>query len=308
MRGQALRQASSRPLRQWYDRLLSGTAIADRTVTVPGAGRVHLLEAGVGPPVVMLHGSGLTAGFFLPLLRELHGVRVLAPDLPGAGLSDPVDLPRSRYHDVAVAWLDRLLDALGLDSAAVVGHSGGGVWALRYALAHPSRVNRLVLVGVPTLPGTRCPIPQRLMATPGLGALLSRVPPSQSSALRLARVLGEGDTLAQHPDLVEMFVLAGRDRVSAAAFRAELRALISPYGLLTRSGWRDPGVGPDDLRRLGVPTLVLWGDHDPLGSVRVARSVTELIPQARLQVLPTGHGPWLGEAVATAAAVGDFLR
>jgi pimeloyl-ACP methyl ester carboxylesterase len=67
-------------------------------------------------------------------------------------------------------------------------------------------------------------------------------------------------------------------------------------------------VGPEELRQLAVPTLVLWGERDPIGGVPVARAVTELIPHARLEVLPTGHGPWLGQPTQTAAAVLDFMR
>jgi pimeloyl-ACP methyl ester carboxylesterase len=67
-------------------------------------------------------------------------------------------------------------------------------------------------------------------------------------------------------------------------------------------------VRPDELRQLHVPTLVIWGERDPVGSIPVARAVTELIPRARLAVLPTGHGPWLGQPTRTAAAVLDFVR
>ena len=131
--------------------------------------------------------SGNPAGFLLPLLHQLHGVHAIAPDRPGVGLSDPVDLPVDRYREAAVAWLDRLLDTLELDTTALVGHSGGGVLALWYALAHPDRVQRLVLLGVPTLPGTGCPLPIRLVVTPALGLLLSRLaPPSPTSVLRFA--------------------------------------------------------------------------------------------------------------------------
>jgi len=175
---------------------------------------------------VLLHGSGVSAGFFLPLLDELNEVRALAADLPGSGLSDPIDLPRQRFHQTAVAWLDRLLDTLELPATALVGHSAGGVWALRYALAHPGRVTRLVLIGPPALPKTRCPLPYRLMATPGLGALLRRMPPSPTSVLRLTRFMGEGATLAAHPDLVDLFVVAGRDPLAASALSAEVHALV----------------------------------------------------------------------------------
>jgi len=311
----AVLEASRRPththtvaVRRWYEGALAGASVRGRTLEVPAGGRVHLLEKGDGPPVVLVHGSGVAAGFFLPLLNELAGVRVLAPDLPGSGLSDPIDLPRDRYHQTAVGWLDHLLDALELDSTALVGHSAGGVWALRYALAHPERVERLVLIGPPSLPGTRCPLPYRLMATPGVGRLWSWVPPTTSSVLQFGRFMGERETLANRPDLVDLFLVAGRDPLAASALSAEVRVVASPFALLSRSGWRRSSrVRPDELRRLAMPTMLIWGDREPLGSVSVARAVTDLIPQARLHVMPTGHCPWLGQPAQTAATVADFV-
>jgi pimeloyl-ACP methyl ester carboxylesterase len=292
-----------------YGRLLAGSPVSSRHVEVAGD-RVHLLEQGAGSPVVLLHGTGNPAGFLLPLLHELHGVHVIAPDRPGVGLSDPADLPVDRYRESAVAWLDHLLDALELDATALVGHSGGGLLALWYALARPGRVRRLVLLGVPTLPRTRCPLPIRVAGTPGLGALLSRLaPPTPESMLRFAGAMGEKATLARHPDLVDLLVAAGRDPVTDRAAQAELHALLSPFALLSPSGWRRRGrVRPDELRRLAVPTLLLWGERDPVGSIPVAQAVTGLIPGARLEVLPTGHGPWLGQPTRTAAPVVDFVR
>jgi 2-hydroxy-6-oxonona-2,4-dienedioate hydrolase len=296
-------------VQQWHERVLAGASVRSRFVEVGARDQVHLLETGSGPPVVLLHGTGVSAGFFLPLLNELHGVRALAPDRPGSGLSDPIDVPRRRFHETAVAWLDSLLDALELEATALLGHSAGGVLALRYALARPERVQQLVLIGPPALPGTRCPLPYRLMATPGVGELISRVPPSPKSVLRFATSLGEGATLAAHPDLVDLFVVAGRDPLAVSALRAEVRVLVSPFALLSRSGWRrDSRVRPDDLRRVPMPTLLIWGEREPLGGVSVAQAVTDLMPHARLEVLPTGHGPWLGQPARTAATVVDFVR
>jgi pimeloyl-ACP methyl ester carboxylesterase len=304
------RQPHSAEIRQVYDRLLAGASVGSRHVEVDAGDRVHLLEAGEGPPVVLLHGTANPAGFLLPMLHELHGVRAIAPDRPGVGLSDPIDFPAARYRESAVAWLDRLLDTLELDATTLLGHSGGGVWALWYALAHPGRVKRLVLLGVPTLPNTRCPLPIRLVGTPGLGPVLKRLaPPTPESTMRLAKAVGEPTTLARHPDLVDLLVAAGRDRINDRAAMAEFRALLSPFGLLSRSGWRRRfRVRPDELRQLAMPTLVLWGERDPVASIPVARAITELIPDARLEVLPTGHGPWLGEPTRTAATVTDFVR
>jgi pimeloyl-ACP methyl ester carboxylesterase len=297
-------------VRQVYDRLLAGATVRSSYVEVGTGSRVHLLEKGGGPPVVLLHGSGAPAGFLLPLLDKLHGVRAIAPDLPGRGLSDPIDLPRHGYRETAVAWLDSLFDALKLDTAVLLGHSAGGVRALWYALARPDRVKRLVLIGPPALPKTRCPLPYRLIATPGLGALLRRLaPPSPKSALRFANFMGEQATLAGHPDLVDLFVAAGRDPIAAAVTREEVRVLVSPLALLSRSGFRRRArVRPDELRQLAMPTLLVWGDREPLGGVPVAQAVTDLVPDARLAVLAGGHAPWLGQPAQTAAAVMDFIR
>jgi pimeloyl-ACP methyl ester carboxylesterase len=294
-------------LGEWYERVLAGGAVRGRRLQVPGAGSTHLLETGAGPPLVLLHGSGVAAGFFLPMLDELAGVRAFAPDLPGSGLSEPIDFSRGRYQTTTVAWLDRVLDALEQDTTSLLGHSAGGTWALRYALARPERVDRLVLIGPPTLPGTHCPLPYRVLATPGLGALLTKVPPSRRSVLRFAAFMGERETLADRPDLVDLLLVAGRDPLAAAATQAEVRALVSPFALLMPSGWRRSRVRDDDLRRLAVPTLLIWGEREPLGRASVAREIVDLMPDGRLEILPGGHAPWLGQAEATAAAVMSFV-
>jgi hypothetical protein len=77
--------AHSAEVRQVYERVLAGASVHSRHLGAEGSGRVHVLEKGGGPPLVLLHGTGNSAGFLLPLLDTLHGVRVLAPDLPGVG-------------------------------------------------------------------------------------------------------------------------------------------------------------------------------------------------------------------------------
>jgi pimeloyl-ACP methyl ester carboxylesterase len=231
------------------------------------------------------------------------------PDLPGRGLSDSIELPRHRYRETAVAWLDDVLDSLELDTVAVDGHSGGGRWGLWYALARSHRVKRLVLIGVPALPKTRCPLPIRLIAMPGGGLLSRLVPPSPKSVLRFASFVGEKATLAAHPDLVDLMVATGRDPIAASSARSEIRVLVSPFALLSPSGFRrHTRVRPDKLRQLAMPTLIVWGEHDPLGTSSVAQQATKIIPHGQLVVLPTGHAPWLGWPAETAAAIVDFVR
>jgi pimeloyl-ACP methyl ester carboxylesterase len=185
----------------------------------------------------------------------------------------------------------------------LAGASGGGAWATWYVLEHPERVRGLVMLGsVPLLPGARIPLGIRLMATPALGDVLSRtVRPGRRMLLQLMASVGEGETILRHPDLLESLIDAARDPIATAANVAEFRAMLSPIG--TRPAAR---IRPDDLRRLAVPTLMIWGDHDPVVSVAAARAAAELIPEARLEVLPAGHVPQLGHPGRVAELLGEF--
>jgi pimeloyl-ACP methyl ester carboxylesterase len=273
-------------------------------VETRGGQRVHVLDAGEGPPTLFLHGTNTSSLSFVPLLRHLVGLHAIAVDRPGRGLSDAAAVPRARYRQAAVEFVDDVLDALGIGTLALVGQSGGGAWALWYAMARPQRVRSIVLLGsVPLLPGTRCPAPLRVMATPVLGPMLARaVKPTRRSLVRLLSSVGEGDTIVQHPDLIDALVAAGNDPVARAADLAELRALIQPFGFRRSMRFR-----VDELETMNAPTLLVWGDRDPIGSVDIAHAAARLIPNAQLEVLPAGHVPQLGHPDRVADLVSGFL-
>jgi pimeloyl-ACP methyl ester carboxylesterase len=275
-----------------------------RYIDVDGR-QVHVIEIGEGPPLVLLHGTNTSALLLEPLLERLQGVRAIAIDRPGLGLSDPLDVPRERFADAAVQWLDGLLDALRLDKTALAGNSMGGTWALWYALANPDRIRRLVLLGAaPLLPETRVPAPLRVMATPKVGEFVQRLMPSTpKTVVQMMGFMGEKETIADYPDQVDALVAAGNDPVASKANLAELRAVAGPFGFRRRLR-----LHADELGRLSVPTLLVWGKHDPVGGAKVAQAIAELIPEARLELLPAGHGPWLGHADRTANLVARFMR
>jgi pimeloyl-ACP methyl ester carboxylesterase len=291
-------------LRLQYERMVDAAGARSRYIRA-GSARIHVVEAGEGLPIVQLHGNNTSSLSHLMLLEHMTGVHSHLVDRPGAGLSDPVDLGRSGFREGAVRFVDEVLDELGLASSVLAGASGGGTWAVWYALARPERVRGLVMIGsVPLLPGARVPLGIRLMATPLLGSVLGRtVKPDRRMLLRLMASMGEGDTILRHPDLLDSLVAAARDPVAAGANVAEFRALLTPLG--TRSATR---IRPDDLRRLAVPTLMIWGERDPVVRMADAREVAALIPDARLEVLPGGHVPQLGSPERVAALLEDFTR
>lgn len=86
------------------------------------------------------------------LLNRLQGVRAIAVDRPGFGLSEPAHVPRERLRDAAIEFLDEVVDELGLETYPLAGNSMGGTWAIWYALARPERVSGIVLLGSAPLP------------------------------------------------------------------------------------------------------------------------------------------------------------
>jgi pimeloyl-ACP methyl ester carboxylesterase len=91
--------------------------------------------------------------------------------------------------------------------------------------------------------------------------------------------------------------------VASVANLAELRAVISPLGFRTAHR-----ISPDELRRVSVPTLLIWGDQDPVGGVEVAETTARLIPDARLELLPGGHVPYLSDPERAAELLVEFVR
>ena len=274
-----------------------------RVIRMPRGGAVHVVEAGDGPPVVHLHGNNTSSLSHLMLLEHSTGVRSILVDRPGFGLSDPETFPRREFRHHAVRFVTEVLDELGLDSAVLVGASGGGTWAVWCALDHPERVRGLVMLGsVPLLPGARIPLGIRIVATPVLGDVLTRtVRPGRRMLRRLMSDVGEGDTILRHPELFESLVDAAHDPVATAANVAELRALLTPFG--TRSATRIRAGRPAPTGRAHVDDL---GRPRPGGAARRRPGRGGADPRRPLEVLPAGHVPQLGHPERVARLLVEF--
>lgn len=269
-----------------------GAAVEERFLSLPRTAlRVRALSHGSGPPLVLLHGVSLSAAVWAPLFAELPGFRLLAVDLPGHGLSDPVRYRRGHVRAHAHQLIDDILDALGLDRVPVIGHSLGGMFALWRASAGADRISALIAVGVPAvaLPGVRVRMPLSLLTVRGLGVAILRSPSPRSIYRRLlAQGLGSGEVKMAPDSLIEALRLSARRPENA-------RTVVSLMHAIDR--FRRPraeSVLTDaELAATRVPALFILGSNDPYLSPRDARPSIDRIPVATVHEMPAGHGPWL---------------
>ena len=254
---------------------------------------VRVLEAGEGEPLVLIHGSAMSAPTWAPLIARLEGRRVIAVDLPGFGLSDAFDYRGRTLREHAVAQLSSLLDALGLDEAELAGNSLGAMWALSLAAAAPERVRRATVYGVPAvaLPGVKANVFFKLASTPVLGRLILRVPPPKDPRKATTDVIGT----AGLPD--EFFAIVGAT-MRMPAWRL---AMWSHLNLAFASGRQRPEnlIGDDELRALQTPVRFVMGSEDVYGPPALAERAASLLPDATVEVIAgAGHAPFLDGAYA----------
>lgn len=266
--------------------------------------RIRVLEVGSGRPILLLHPAGFFGAVWVSQLARLGGHRVLAPDLPGHGLSGALDYRRADLRRKFVGDATAILDELGIEQAAVVGNSLGGMYALWMALAAPERVSRMAIVGIPGIAlGTRADLGLALLGVPVLNRLLLRLPSNpKRTRVMLTRTLGKRASRAADRELFEIHYLAGR--------RPEV--VLSLSTMLEREfRWKTPRpewvVRGDELAGLPMPTFFLIGDADAYGGRQVVDDAARGIPDARVESIPGGHLPYLDQPDECARLLSMFL-
>lgn len=238
--------------------------------------RVHLVDAGQGPTVLMVHGSPVSSFSFrhqIAALREKF--RVVAPDLVGFGRSSAPDCGADFGLQAEV--LRGLMDELALDDLRLVAHDWGGPIALAATAQRPEQLRRLVLINTSALPDFKPPLYWRVFIGPGIGELLfvrlnlfARGLPFLLRASRRADIR-RIYTTPFHREGTRRTVLA-LERL--AGFREQTERVISALGMMR------------------VPTLLLWGHPDPYFRERELERMRSTFHWAALRVLPRGgHFP-----------------
>lgn len=242
------------------------------------------------PPLLLIHGSGASGDSWSLVVPALAGHHhVIRVDLPGCGQSPPApsyDVPDQAGRVAA------LLDDLGLDRVAAIGHSSGGYVVTALAEQRPDLVRSLVLISTGPSPDALLPQPfiLRFLLGPPFGPLLwSR----RSDAVMRSGIKA---AMARPVDIPDDMV-AGLRNTTYHAFRAVSRrngAYIAERSV------------PERLAALQVPVLVIFGAADPRWDPSSARQYDK-VPDARVELLPgVGHIPMLEEPETTSKLLLGF--
>ncbi len=275
-------------------------------IAKPGL-RVQVLEGGQGEPVLLLHGGDGMAAQWEPLLSRLStSFHIYAPDRPGCGLTDMFDYRDIPLRQHAIDFVESTMNALGLESANLIGNSMGGYFALVFALAHPQRVKRLVTVGEPAGSSATIPPANRLLAVRGLNGLMyaTVMKPGPSATYEGFRRI-----LVAHPERLSPTYL---DCCTAAS---EIPGATESWLTLLEdchiTGGRSTltySLRPE-LARLTMPTLMIWGEKDSFGPPSLAQEMSRMMPRGRAETVPdAGHLTWLDQPAAVAGSITSFLQ
>ncbi len=259
--------------------------------------RVHYVEAGQGPAVILIHGAGGNLrDFTFRMVDELKGrYRVIAVDRPGLGHSEAIAGGGTPQQQAAI--LDALAAKLGVRRAVVVGHSYGGAVAMAWAVEHPERVAAVVSLAGATMPWegpldgfyslTGSPA-GRTFAVPVISAL--------ASESRIESALAD-IFKPQRPPRGYLEHVGAPLTVRASSLRNNGQQVLRLKAALQQLSPR--------YRSLRIPVEIIHGTADTTVGIDIhARPMATLIPGARVTALPgVGHMPHHANPQATLAAI-----
>jgi pimeloyl-ACP methyl ester carboxylesterase len=259
---------------------------------------IHYAQAGEGPVVLLVHGLGtssVTWGHNIEPLADA-GYTVLALDLPGYGKSDK---PRRLSYgpEAGARLIHDFLNALEVDRVSLVGNSAGGLIAGLFALDHPLRVDRLVLVASGGL-GRDVSWALRILSVPVLGELIYQP--------RLLRLLRVGNMLFYRPPVLPEGFLPESSRSNPESRRATIKAIRS---CITIFGQKRRCQMLDRLEGLAAPIMTVWGTEDRYIPVTHAHRIARALARTEVHTIPEcGHWPHMEKPAEFNALLVQFLE
>lgn len=269
--------------------------MTDSYISAEGVRVRYRDSGGTGPAVLLLHGIGGSLELWSAQFTEANrGLRLIALDLPGHGLSDFGHHAFAPQTFAALVW--KLVDALGLKRIHLAGNSMGGAIGVQMQAQQPGRVQSLLLAAAASL-GRDCPMPFRLMTLPVLGTLMTRAGP-MAVTQQLQALFGPSFVVT---DELRKTVERNVMRPGAqATFLATLR-------LMTDLGGQRAALVADAhaaLASTSVPVLMLHGRQDRVIPFAHSEHAHKLAPAGRLQLVDDcGHTPQLERPAVFNAAL-----
>lgn len=268
-------------LPDWIDRDLP----FDRYRVEVGAWRMHVMEAGDGPTVLMMHGNPTWGYLYRRVVAALGaGYRVVIPDLIGLGCSDKPHHACEHTLENHIRWVGRLIDALDLQDVVVVGQDWGGPIGFGAFAERPERVAGVVVLNTvigPPKPGFKATAFHRFSRMPLVSDFAFRV--AQFPQIDLGMAQGDRSSVAGHVGRAYRWPLRRfRDRKAPLAMARMVPDTMHHESVpgLTRVG--------DFMSSWDGPAAIVWGKSDPVLG-KLFKRVKRTLPQARVWETDAGH-------------------
>ena len=259
--------------------------VSQQTIAIEGR-RAKFWLGGTGKPLVLLHGGlGDARQHWQPTFEALADrFQILAPDLPGFGVSDPLPMPGYQSY---LSWITYLLELLNIGGPIVVmGNSFGAALARLYTAENTSYVSRLVLIDGGHITDAN-----------GCLRAMFRVPGLNSLAFELGRRIGYSTRSLKRAIKDEALLTADFVATARAASHGFV-AVMKQLGLSSTPTLRTPTC----------PTLVVWGEADRLSLPVAGKQIAAEIPGAKFNLIPNAaHLPQIEQPAAFHALVSPFL-
>jgi pimeloyl-ACP methyl ester carboxylesterase len=307
--------AAEERFRRLQDALLAGNNVPARSKfldLLDPSVRAHVLQAGQGAPVLLVHGGNSVAASWTPLLAILHRkFHLYAPDRPGCGLTTKFDYDGVPLRKHAAAFLSSVMDGLELPRATLIGNSMGGYFSLVFALAHPDRVAKLILIGEPAGSASKIRLSHRLIGTRVVNSILYATvlkPGTRSIRSSFERML-VADSSRVPSDYLECLAAGAMipGAVESWLTMVENSSALPGAGIFDGSATLTWALRPE-LPRLRAPTLVLWGDSDTFGPPSLGQEMVRLMPEGRCEIIPNaGHLAFVDQPGLCSRLIESFL-